>query len=297
MVADRFKKISPKLIENEPMKKHTTFKIGGPADMYVSVGSIDELSELLKLAKETQTPYTVIGNGSNILVGDNGIRGLVIEIGSNLAYCEADDDKIYAQAGALLSKIASLAAANSLSGMEEISGIPGTLGGGIYMNAGAYGGEIKNVIKNVTYVDTDGEIITVTGDECNFGYRQSIFTDGKKFVVSAELDLKKDDKTAISERMADFRKRRCDKQPLAYPSAGSTFKRPEGYFAGALIEQAGLKGYGIGGACVSDLHAGFIINCGDATAKDVLDLISYVQKTVYDKFGVTLEPEVRLLGE
>lgn len=297
MVADRFKKISPKLIENEPMKKHTTFKIGGPADMYVSVGSIDELSELLKLAKETQTPYTVIGNGSNILVGDNGIRGLVIEIGSNLAYCEADGDKIYAQAGALLSKIASLAAANSLSGMEEISGIPGTLGGGIYMNAGAYGGEIKNVIKNVTYVDTDGEIITVTGDECNFGYRQSIFTDGKKFVVSAELDLKKDDKTAISERMADFRKRRCDKQPLAYPSAGSTFKRPEGYFAGALIEQAGLKGYGIGGACVSDLHAGFIINCGDATAKDVLDLISYVQKTVYDKFGVTLEPEVRLLGE
>ena len=297
MVADRFKKISPKLIENEPMKKHTTFKIGGPADIYVSVGSIDELSELLKLAKETQTPYTVIGNGSNILVGDNGIRGLVIEIGSNLAYCEADGDKIYAQAGALLSKIASLAAANSLSGMEEISGIPGTLGGGIYMNAGAYGGEIKNVIKNVTYVDTDGEIITVTGDECNFGYRQSIFTDGKKFVVSAELDLKKDDKTAISERMADFRKRRCDKQPLAYPSAGSTFKRPEGYFAGALIEQAGLKGYGIGGACVSDLHAGFIINCGDATAKDVLDLISYVQKTVYDKFGVTLEPEVRLLGE
>lgn len=297
MVADRFKKISPKLIENEPMKKHTTFKIGGPADMYVSVGSIDELSELLKLAKETQTPYTVIGNGSNILVGDNGIRGLVIEIGSNLAYCEADGDKIYAQAGALLSKIASLAATNSLSGMEEISGIPGTLGGGIYMNAGAYGGEIKNVIKNVTYVDTDGEIITVTGDECNFGYRQSIFTDGKKFIVSAELDLKKDDKTAISERMADFRKRRCDKQPLAYPSAGSTFKRPEGYFAGALIEQAGLKGYGIGGACVSDLHAGFIINCGDATAKDVLDLISYVQKTVYDKFGVTLEPEVRLLGE
>ena len=297
MVADRFKKISPKLIENEPMKKHTTFKIGGPDDMYVSVGSIDELSELLKLAKETQTPYTVIGNGSNILVGDNGIRGLVIEIGSNLAYCEADGDKIYAQAGALLSKIASLAATNSLSGMEEISGIPGTLGGGIYMNAGAYGGEIKNVIKNVTYVDTDGEIITVTGDECNFGYRQSIFTDGKKFVVSAELDLKKDDKTAISERMADFRKRRCDKQPLAYPSAGSTFKRPEGYFAGALIEQAGLKGYGIGGACVSDLHAGFIINCGDATAKDVLDLISYVQKTVYDKFGVTLEPEVRLLGE
>ena len=197
----------------------------------------------------------------------------------------------------MLSKIASLAATNSLSGMEEISGIPGTLGGGIYMNAGAYGGEIKNVIKNVTYVDTDGEIITVTGDECNFGYRQSIFTDGKKFVVSAELDLKKDDKTAISERMADFRKRRCDKQPLAYPSAGSTFKRPEGYFAGALIEQAGLKGYGIGGACVSDLHAGFIINCGDATAKDVLDLISYVQKTVYDKFGVTLEPEVRLLGE
>ena len=279
------------------MKKHTTFKIGGPADMYVSVGSIDELSELLKLAKETQTPYTVIGNGSNILVGDNGIRGLVIEIGSNLAYCEADGDKIYAQAGALLSKIASLAATNSLSGMEEISGIPGTLGGGIYMNAGAYGGEIKNVIKNVTYVDTDGEIITVTGDECNFSYRQSIFTDGKKFIVSAELDLKKDDKTAISERMADFRKRRCDKQPLAYPSAGSTFKRPEGYFAGALIEQAGLKGYGIGGACVSDLHAGFIINCGDATAKDVLDLISYVQKTVYDKFGVTLEPEVRLLGE
>jgi UDP-N-acetylmuramate dehydrogenase len=297
MVTDRFKKISPKLTENEPMKNHTTFKIGGPADMYVSVGSVDELSSLIKLAKETKTPYTVIGNGSNILVGDNGIRGLVIEIGSNLAYCETDDDKIYAQAGTLLSKIASLAASNSLSGMEEISGIPGTLGGAIYMNAGAYGGEIKNVIKNVTYVDSDGEIITVTGDECNFGYRQSIFTDGQKFIVSSELELKKDDKSAISERMADFRKRRCDKQPLTYPSAGSTFKRPEGYFAGALIEQAGLKGYSIGDATVSDLHAGFVINCGDATAKDVLDLISHIQKTVYDKFGVKLEPEVRILGE
>lgn len=297
MVTDRFKKISPKLTENEPMKNHTTFKIGGPADMYVSVGSVDELSSLIKLAKETKTPYTVIGNGSNILVGDNGIRGLVIEIGSNLACCETDDDKIYAQAGTLLSKIASLAASNSLSGMEEISGIPGTLGGAIYMNAGAYGGEIKNVIKNVTYVDSDGEIITVTGDECNFGYRQSIFTDGQKFIVSSELELKKDDKSAISERMADFRKRRCDKQPLTYPSAGSTFKRPEGYFAGALIEQAGLKGYSIGDATVSDLHAGFVINCGDATAKDVLDLISHIQKTVYDKFGVKLEPEVRILGE
>ena len=297
MVRDLFKKISPKLIENEPMKNHTTFKIGGPADMYVSVESVDELSSLIKLAKETKTPYTVIGNGSNVLVGDNGIRGLVIEIGSDLACCETGGEKIYAQAGVLLSKIASLAASNSLSGMEEISGIPGTLGGAIYMNAGAYGGEIKNVIKTVKYVDTDGEIITVTGDECNFGYRQSIFTDGQKFIVSAELELKKDDKSAILERMADFRKRRCDKQPLAYPSAGSTFKRPEGYFAGALIEQAGLKGCSIGGAAVSDLHAGFVINCGDATAKDVLDLISHIQKTVYDKFGVKLEPEVRILGE
>lgn len=297
MIAGKFREISPHLVENESMAKHTTFKIGGNADMFISIKSVGELQSLVKLANETKTPFTVIGNGSNILCGDKGVRGLVIEVGTGLNACSVCENTIYAQAGILLSKLSAIALAEELTGLEEVSGIPGTLGGAIFMNAGAYGGEIKTAVKNVTYVDNKGDIHTVSKNECNFGYRQSIFTDGDKYIVSAELELKNGDKDTIYERMADYTKRRREKQPLAYPSAGSTFKRPEGYFAGALIEQSGLKGYRSGGAMVSDLHAGFVINCGGASYSDVMNVIRHVQKTVYDKFGVELEPEVRILGE
>ena len=297
MDIEKFKAISPDLLENESMAKHTTFHVGGNADMYVSVKSVEELSSLIKLARETDTPFLVIGNGSNILVKDKGIRGLVIEIGSGMSDFELKGNKIYAQAGVLISKLASLALNHSLSGMEEISGIPGTLGGGIYMNAGAYGGELKNIIKTVTYIDEYGEEKTVTADECEFGYRKSIFTNGGKYIVSAVIELSEGDRTEISEKMADYAKRRREKQPLSLPSAGSTFKRPEGYFAGALIQESGLKGYKSGGAMISDLHAGFVVNYDNATSQDILDVIKHTQETVLDKFGVMLETEVKIIGE
>ena len=297
MDIEKFKAISPDLLENESMAKHTTFHVGGKADMYVSVKSVEELSSLIKLARETDTPFTVIGNGSNILVKDKGIRGLVIEIGSGMSACEIKGNMIYAEAGILLSRLASLALNNSLTGMEEISGIPGTLGGGIYMNAGAYGGELKNIIKTVTYIDEYGEEQTVTADECEFGYRKSIFTSGGKYIISAVIELSEGDRTEISEKMADYAKRRREKQPLSLPSAGSTFKRPEGYFAGALIQESGLKGYKSGGAMISDLHAGFVVNYDNATSQDILDVIKHTQETVLDKFGVMLETEVKIIGE
>lgn len=297
MYIDKFKAISPNLLENESMAKHTTFRVGGKADMYVSVRSAEELSSLIKLARETETPFTVIGNGSNVLVKDKGIRGLVIEIGGGMSAYELKGNRIYAEAGILLSRLASLALNNSLTGMEEISGIPGTLGGGIYMNAGAYGGELKNIIKTVTYIDEHGEEKTVTADECEFGYRKSIFTSGGKYIVSAVIELSEGDRTEISEKMADYAKRRREKQPLSLPSAGSTFKRPEGYFAGALIQESGLKGYKSGGAMISDLHAGFVVNYDNATSQDILDVIKHTQETVLDKFGVMLETEVKIIGE
>lgn len=293
---EQFKEISPQLMINEPMKKHTTFKIGGDADMYVSVESVEELSALIKLAKEKGVCYTVIGNGSNLLVSDSGIRGLVIEIGQGLANYKVNGNTVYAEAGILLKKLASVAAAESLSGLEEVSGVPGTLGGGIFMNAGAYGGELKDTVKKVTYIDDNGEMHTLNNDECEFGYRKSIFSGGGKYIVSAELELKKGDSSEIDGKMADYTKRRREKQPISYPSAGSTFKRPEGNFAGTLIEKSGLKGYRVGGATVSELHAGFVINCGGATAQDVIDVIEHTKKTVLEKFNVELEPEVRFLG-
>ena len=297
MYIDKFKAISPDLLENESMAKHTTFHVGGNADMYVSVKSVRELSSLIKLARETDTPFLVIGNGSNILVKDKGIRGLVIEIGGGMSAYELKGNRIDAEAGILLSRLASLALNNSLTGMEEISGIPGTLGGGIYMNAGAYGGELKNIVKTVTYIDEYGEEKTVTADECEFGYRKSIFTNGGKYIVSAVIELSEGDRTEISEKMADYAKRRREKQPLSLPSAGSTFKRPEGYFAGALIQESGLKGYKSGGAMISDLHAGFVVNYDNATSQDILDVIKHTQETVLDKFGVMLETEVKIIGE
>lgn len=294
---DKLRKISPHILENEPMSNHTSFKIGGNADMFVSVKSEKELSELLVFARENGIVVTVMGNGSNMLVSDKGIRGLVIQIGSEMTDVKIDGETVWAEAGVLMSKLASVVLRENLSGFETLSGIPGTLGGGIYMNAGAYGGEIKDVVSKVTYVDEQGNMHTVTGKECDFSYRHSIFCDGGKYIVSAELLFRKGDYDEIKAAMADYNKRRSDKQPLAMPSAGSTFKRPDGYFAGKLIQDAGLMGYSIGGAAVSEKHAGFVVNKGGASAKDVLELINHIQKTVREKFGVELEPEVRLIGQ
>lgn len=297
MEIEIFRTIAPQLLINEPMSKHTTFKIGGAADMYISVESTEQLSALICAAKETGTPFMVIGNGSNMLVGDGGIRGLVVEIGAGMSDVAVDGNIIIAGAGALLSRVASEAAKASLSGLEAISGIPGTLGGGLYMNAGAYGAELKNVVRSVTYADGNGDIKTIDNAACGFGYRKSVFSGGGMYIVSAELELAPGDEAEIRAAMADFSKRRSEKQPLSYPSAGSTFKRPEGHFAGALIEGAGLKGASVGGAAVSEKHAGFIINTGGAAASDVLELIEYVQEKVKEKYDVKLEPEVRLIGE
>lgn len=279
------------------MSAHTTFKIGGAADIFASVSSEEEISALIKLANKESVPYMVMGNGSNMLVGDGGIRGLVIHLGKNFSDIKTDGNLIYAQAGALMSSIAAAAAKASLTGFETLAGIPGSLGGALYMNAGAYGGEIGAVVRKVRYIDEKGDIYSVSGSECCFGYRKSIFSDGKKYIVSAELELKTGDEKEIRAAMADYAARRSEKQPLSMPSAGSTFKRPEGYFAGSLIENAGLKGYSVGGAQVSEKHAGFVVNKGGATAEDVLKLIEHIQSTVYEKSGVKLEPEVRLIGE
>ncbi len=284
------------LLKNEPLKNHTSFKIGGPADEFCEATSKEEIQELIKYAKDKNIPYTIIGNGSNLLVGDKGIRGLVIKLAKGFDRVEVSGTKITAEAGVLLSKLAKTALSESLSGLEFASGIPGTLGGAIFMNAGAYDGEMKNVVKSVTYLE-DGEIKTLSGEDLEFGYRKSRFSCRDCIILSAELELTLGDKDKIIEKMEDFKERRCSKQPLSMPSAGSTFKRPEGYFAGKLIEDAGLKGFGIGGAKVSEKHSGFVINDGDASAKDVVDLIEHIQKTVYEKFGVKLETEVKMLGE
>lgn len=297
MSADIFRKIAPQLLEAEPMKNHTSFKIGGRADMFVSVTSEEQLVSLIKTARGSGVPYMIMGNGSNMLVGDGGIRGLVLQIGSGMNEVKVSGSIITAQAGALMSRIASEAARASLSGFEALSGIPGTLGGGIFMNAGAYGGEIKDIVKTVTYADETGDIKTIENSDCCFGYRTSVFTSGGKYILSAELELKPGNEADIRAAMADYNKRRSDKQPLSLPSAGSTFKRPQGYFAGRLIEDANLKGYQIGGAKVSEKHAGFVVNSGGATAEDVLRLIDHIRETVKTQFGVDLEPEIRLIGE
>ena len=282
--------------KNELLKNHTSFKIGGPADEFAEVCNEEEIKELIKYAKEKGIPYIIMGNGSNLLVSDKGVRGLVIKLAKGFDSVEVIGDKIIAKSGILLSKLSNFALDNELSGIEFASGIPGTLGGAIYMNAGAYGGEMKDVVESVTYL-SNGEIKTAGKGDLDFGYRHSRFSNTEDIVLSAEIQLKKGDKTEIRAMMDDFKERRCSKQPLSMPSAGSTFKRPDGYFAGKLIEDAGLKGKSIGGAQVSEKHSGFVVNTGDAKAQDVLDLIKYIQDTVFKKFGVKLETEVKTLGE
>lgn len=284
------------VLENEPMAKHTTFRVGGSADVMFFPDSRESVLAGLKLAKEMAIPAIVIGNGSNLIVRDKGIRGLVLVLGERFAEIRVEGERIRAQAGAMLSRVASAAQENGLSGLEFASGIPGTLGGGCAMNAGAYGGEIKDVLR---WADVlfEGEIRRLSLSEMEMDYRTSLPLRRGGLVLEACFALRKDDGEAIFARMKELNSRRREKQPLNYPSAGSIFKRPTGYFAGGLIEQCGLKGCTIGGAQVSPKHAGFIVNIGGATAQDIIDLIAHIQKTVKEETGVSLETEARIIGE
>ncbi|MCI8521342.1 MAG: UDP-N-acetylmuramate dehydrogenase [Clostridia bacterium] len=289
--------ITDNVIFDEDMKKHTSFRIGGTADAFVSVTSALEIEKIICFCADTETPYMIMGNGSNILVSDKGIRGVVIHIGNGMSKCRIEGCDVYADAGILMSVLSKKFLEANLTGFEFASGIPGTLGGGIFMNAGAYGGELKDIIESVTFICPDGIIKTETAENLGFAYRRSMFTEGGYVILSCKLRLKEGNYEDIKAMMADFNSRRTEKQPLNLPSAGSTFKRPEGYFAGKLIQDAGLMGYSIGGAQVSEKHAGFVVNTGGASAADVTNLIKHIQNTVNEKFGVWLEPEVRLAGE
>jgi UDP-N-acetylmuramate dehydrogenase len=290
--------IAPSLIkQDEPMKKHTTFRIGGVADFYVTPTQVSEVVALAQVCKTHQIPLTIVGNGSNLLVSDKGIRGVVVEIGKGLSRITVEEEMLTAEAGVLMSRLGQTALSHSLTGMECGHGIPGTLGGAVVMNAGAYGWELKDVLVSATVLTPQGEVITLSNSELGLGYRTSCIKKENYVVLSATLRLQQGDKTAISAQMKDYQQRRKDKQPLEFPSAGSTFKRPEGYFAGKLIMDSGLRGYQVGGARVSDKHCGFVINTGDATCEDVKTLMREVARIVYEKFGVHLEPEVKMLGE
>ena len=280
----------------EPMKKHTTFRVGGPADVLVQPDET-ALAAILALCRQYYVPYSFIGNGSNLLVGDKGIRGVVIEMTDPMGNIEVDGTKITAQAGAMLSKIANTAASNGLGGMEFAAGIPGSVGGAVVMNAGAYGGEMKDIIERVYVLDENGAQLELDRDALDLGYRHSCIPEKKYIVTKVVLELVPRDEVEIRSKMKDLNEKRAGKQPLQYPSAGSTFKRPEGYFAGKLIMDAGLRGYQVGGAQVSEKHCGFVINKGDATAADICQLMRDVSDKVQAQFGVVLEPEVKMIGE
>jgi len=282
---------------DEPMKRHTSFKVGGSADILVTPVSIFQLSEILKLCKRENVPILVMGNGTNLIVSDKGIRGAVIKIYDNLNGCSVENDTIRAYGGILLSKLSNVALENNLTGLEFASGIPGTLGGAVAMNAGAYGGEMRNVVFETEYMDKDGELKVLRNEEHEFGYRTSFIQKQSGIVIRSVLKLRKGNKDEIKALMRDLTKRRQEKQPLDMPSAGSVFKRPEGHFAGKLIEDCGLRGYQIGGAQVSNKHCGFIVNTGNATARDIISLIRHVQATVKMKFGIDMQTEVKIVGE
>lgn len=281
--------------QNEPMRAHTTFKIGGEADIFIIPASPAALIYAVKKCNELEIPYFILGNGSNLLVSDGGIEGAVISL-SGINGISSDGEKITCGAGAMLSSVCLKAMSLSLTGLEFAYGIPGTAGGALYMNAGAYGGQMADVIESAECLTATGEIKTLKKKDMQLGYRSSVFKKGGLIIISLTLALKKGDKTEIKAEMDDLLNRRKQKQPLEYPSAGSTFKRPEGYFAGALIEKNGLKGSAVGGAQVSEKHAGFVINRGGATAADVKALIGKIQKKVFENDGVMLEPEVIFTG-
>ena len=286
-----------RLLVQEPLSRHTTFRIGGPADVLVQPACTAEVAAVLEIVRTAGVALSVLGNGSNILVRDQGIRGVVIKFDEHMGYIQRDRQTIIAGAGAMMADIAEYACGQELTGLEFAIGIPGSIGGAVFMNAGAYEGEISSAVAAVTAVCPDGAITRFAKDDIRFGYRHSVFHDNKCVICEIELDLAPGNQADIRRKMTELTVKRESKQPLELPSAGSTFKRPPGYFAGTLIEQTGLKGLTIGGAQVSEKHAGFIVNAGGATACDVLALIAEVQRQVYDKFGVQLQPEVRVIGE
>lgn len=294
-IENALKQLNIEFLTEEPMKNHTSFRTGGNAEVFSIPKNESEIKAILNLCNKENVPCFVLGNGSNILVPDEGIRNrVVIYLGDNLSYInEKEDGTIVAGAGTKLIQLCRYALSKELSGLEFAYGIPGSVGGAAYMNAGAYGGEMKDVLVKINHINEDGTDGFTEGDEMDLSYRHSAYSSEKKIITSVELKLQNGDKEEIEAKMKDFLGRRKDKQPLEYPSAGSVFKRPEGYFAGALIEQSGLKGKRIGGAMVSEKHAGFIINYDNATTSDVLELIDFCRETVKDKFSVTLEAEIK----
>lgn len=283
--------------EQEPMREHTTFRIGGPAQYFAIPETREQVRQLTGCCREWGMPYYIIGNGSNLLVGDDGVSGVVIQIYKAMSEIHADGETIYVQAGALLSGIANYAAQAGLGGFEFASGIPGTIGGACVMNAGAYGKEMKDVLKEVTVLTQEGKFLTIPAEELELGYRSSIIMKENYIVTDVTLRLHRKPEDEIRAQMEELRKKRVSKQPLEYPSAGSTFKRPEGYFAGKLIQDSGLRGFQVGGAQVSEKHCGFVINKDQATAKDVMELMRQVSERVQERFGVALEPEVKCVGK
>ena len=286
-----------RVLVDEPMKQHTTFRVGGNADYFVMPQSPEEVKSIVALCKEADMPYYILGNGSNLLVGDKGYRGVIIQIYKEMNHIRIDGDKVIAQAGALLSRVGTATLEAELTGFEFAAGIPGTVGGAVFMNAGAYGGEMKDIIANATVLTQDGDIVTINKEDLELGYRTSVIAKKGYVVLEAEYQLQKGDKEAIRARMDELKVQRVTKQPLEYPSAGSTFKRPEGHFAGKLIQDAELRGYRVGGAQVSEKHCGFVINKDQATAADIQELMRQVSDKVMQEFGVKLEPEVKTLGE
>ena len=286
-----------RVLVDEPMKRHTTFRIGGPADFFLLPSTVDEVRGILEICREEELPYFILGNGSNLLVSDKGYRGVIIQLYRNFSNISVEGNEICASSGALLSQIAAAARNASLTGFEFAGGIPGTLGGAVFMNAGAYGGELKDVLKEAVVMTEQGEILTLPVEKLDMGYRTSRIKKAGYLVLEARLVLEQGDMDKIRDTTKDLTEKRVSKQPLEYPSAGSTFKRPEGYFAGKLIMDAGLRGYQVGDAQVSEKHCGFVINKENATAADVLTLIENVREKVQEQFGVTLEPEVKFLGE
>ena len=282
---------------DEPMSRHTTFRIGGPADYFVTASCVEEIRTLIDVCRRNSTDYYVMGNGSDLLVGDKGYRGVIIQLFKRMNKIRVEGERIYVQAGALLSKPAAAACEASLTGMEFASGIPGTVGGALRMNAGAYGGEMKHIVESANILNADGEIKTLSVEELGMGYRTSVISRNDYVALAAVLKLQRGDQMQIRARMEELKEKRIAKQPLEYGSAGSTFKRPEGYFAGKLIEDAGLRGYRVGDAQVSEKHCGFVINRGCATAAQVAQLMEDVADRVEEKFGVRLQPEVKKIGE
>lgn len=285
------------ILTEEPMSRHTTFRIGGEAACFIRISSEEQLRKLIPYFENVGIEYFVLGKGSNLLVGDKGYPGVILQISDACQQIEAEGNRLQVQAGAALSKVALFALERGLEGLEFAAGIPGTVGGGVVMNAGAYGGEMKQVVESVRVLSPEGEILTLDNDTMEFGYRTSIIRNRNFTVLSVTFRLREGNREEIRARIEDFQKRRMEKQPLNYPSAGSTFKRPEGYYAGKLIMDAGLRGFQIGDARVSDKHCGFVVNVGKATARDVTDVIEEVQEKVRERFGVSLEREVIYLGK